>query len=106
VVGPVVAPASRSSPVNDFWDALPEIFNWMTSGAPIPQRALIQRGLGETPVRTRVLPMNIPQLAMHALENGFGDSQGSLSTSVHTLFPSPLNDSRFGLKHLPNSFLT
>ena len=55
-------------PLNDFWDALPEIFNWMTSGAPIPQRALIQRGLGETPVRTRVLPMNIPLRSRSNLE--------------------------------------
>ena len=55
-------------PLNDFWDALPEIFNWMTSGAPIPQRALIQHGLGETPVRTRVLPMNIPLRSRSNLE--------------------------------------
>ena len=25
-------------PLNDFWDTLPEIFTWVTSGAPIPQR--------------------------------------------------------------------
>lgn len=55
-------------PLNDFWDALPEIFNWITSGAPIPQRALIQRGLGEMPVRTRVLPMNIPPRSRSNLE--------------------------------------
>ncbi len=55
-------------PLNDFWDALPEIFNWMTSGAPIPQGALIQHGLGETPVRTRVLPMNIPLRSRSNLE--------------------------------------
>jgi predicted nucleotidyltransferase component of viral defense system len=47
-------------PLNDFWGALPEIFNWMMSGTPIPQRALIQHGVGEVPVSTRVLPMNIP----------------------------------------------
>jgi len=55
-------------PLNDFWDALPEIFNWITSGAPIPQGALIQRGIGETPVRTRVLPMNIPLRSRSNLE--------------------------------------
>jgi len=34
-------------PLNDFWDALPEIFTWMTSGAPVPQCAIIQHGAGE-----------------------------------------------------------
>ncbi len=46
-------------PLNDFWNALPEIFQWMMSGAAVPQRALVQRGIGEVPVQTRVLPMNI-----------------------------------------------
>jgi predicted nucleotidyltransferase component of viral defense system len=55
-------------PLNDFWDALPEIFNWMTSGAPIPQRALIQRGVGEVPVHTRILPMSIPLRSRSDLE--------------------------------------
>jgi hypothetical protein len=55
-------------PLNDFWDALPEIFNWMMSGAPVPQRALIQRGIGEVPVRTRILPMNIPLRSRSDLE--------------------------------------
>lgn len=55
-------------PLNDFWDALPEIFNWMMSGAPIPQRALIQRGIGELPVNARVLPMNIPLRSRSNLE--------------------------------------
>jgi len=55
-------------PLNDFWDALPELFNWITSGAPIPQRALIQRGIGEVPVRTRALPMNIPLRSRSNLE--------------------------------------
>lgn len=55
-------------PLNDFWDALQEIFNWITSGAPIPQRALIQRGIGEVPVRTRALPMNIPLRSRSNLE--------------------------------------
>jgi predicted nucleotidyltransferase component of viral defense system len=55
-------------PLNDFWDALPEIFDWIMSGVPIPQRALIQRGLGEVPVRTRMLPMNIPLRSRSDLE--------------------------------------
>lgn len=40
----------------------------MLSGAPIPQRALIQRGIGEVPVRTRILPMNIPLRSRSDLE--------------------------------------
>lgn len=55
-------------PLNDFWDALPEIFNWMMSGAPIPQLALIPRSIGEVPVRTRVLPVNIPLRSRSDLE--------------------------------------
>ena len=55
-------------PLNDFWDALPEIFNWILSGAPVPQRALIQRGTGEVSVRTRVLPINIPLRSRSDLE--------------------------------------
>src|SRR2546429_93150 len=55
-------------PLNDFWDALPEIFNWMMSGAPVLQRAFIQRGIGEVPVRTRLLPMNIPLRSRSDLE--------------------------------------
>jgi hypothetical protein len=55
-------------PHDDFWDALPEIFNWMISGAPVPQRALIQRGIGEVPIRTRLLPMNIPLRSRSDLE--------------------------------------
>jgi predicted nucleotidyltransferase component of viral defense system len=55
-------------PLNDFWDALPEIFTWLMSGAPIPQRATIQHGAGEIPVRTRVLPMSIPLRSRSNLE--------------------------------------
>jgi len=55
-------------PLNDFWDALPEIFTWMMSGAPIPQRALIQRAIGEVPVHARILPMNIPLRSRSDLE--------------------------------------
>ena len=55
-------------PLNDFWDALPEIFTWMTSGAPVPQRAVIQHGAGEVAVRTRVLPMGVPLRSRSTLE--------------------------------------
>ena len=55
-------------PLNDFWDALPEIFTWLTSGAPVPQRAFIQRGVGETPVYARALPMRIPLPSRSNLE--------------------------------------
>ena len=55
-------------PLDDFWDALPEIFQWMMSGAPVPQRALIQRAVGEVPVQTRILPMNIPLRSRSDLE--------------------------------------
>ena len=55
-------------PLNDFWDALPEIFTWMTSGAPVPQRALIQHGAGEIAVRSRVLPMGVPLPSRSTLE--------------------------------------
>lgn len=55
-------------PLDDFWDALPEIFDWMMSGAPIPQRAVIQRGPGEVDVRTRVLPIGVPVRSRSTLE--------------------------------------
>ncbi|MGC2161519.1 MAG: nucleotidyl transferase AbiEii/AbiGii toxin family protein [Silvibacterium sp.] len=55
-------------PVNDFWDALPEIFRWITSGALIPQRGFIQSGVGDVPVRTRILPTNIPLRSRSDLE--------------------------------------
>ena len=55
-------------PLSDFWDALPEIFQWITSGAEIPERALIQHGIGEIPVRTRVLPINVPIRSRSTLE--------------------------------------
>lgn len=55
-------------PLSDFWDALPEIFLWMMGAAPAPQRALIQRGAGEVPVQTRVLPMHIPLQSRSDLE--------------------------------------
>jgi predicted nucleotidyltransferase component of viral defense system len=55
-------------PLDDFWDALPEIFNWLLGGAPVQQREIIQRGVGELPVITRMLPMNIPLRSRSDLE--------------------------------------
>lgn len=55
-------------PLSDFWDALPEILTWITSGAPAPQRAVIQPGAGEVAVRTRVLPMGVPLRSRSVLE--------------------------------------
>ncbi len=55
-------------PLSDFWDALPEIFTWITSGAPVPQRAFIQHGAGEIPIHARVLPMSVPLPSRSILE--------------------------------------
>ncbi|HTW32205.1 MAG TPA: nucleotidyl transferase AbiEii/AbiGii toxin family protein [Candidatus Sulfotelmatobacter sp.] len=55
-------------PLNDFWDALPEIFAWLTGAAEAPQRAIIQHGAGEIAVRTRVLPMGVPGRSRSTLE--------------------------------------
>jgi WYL domain len=55
-------------PLNDFWDALPEIFTWMTSSAPVPQRAIIQHGIGEVAIRTHLLPIGVPLPARSTLE--------------------------------------
>ena len=55
-------------PLNDFCDALPEIFTWIMRGTDVPQRALIQHGASETAVRTRVLPMGIPFRSRSTLE--------------------------------------
>jgi hypothetical protein len=55
-------------PLNDFWDALPEIFAWITGAAEIPQRALIHPVAGEIPVRARVLPAGVPLRSRSTLE--------------------------------------
>jgi predicted nucleotidyltransferase component of viral defense system len=55
-------------PLNDFWDALPEIFAWFTGAAEAPQRAFIQHGIGEIAVRTRELPMGVPVRSRATLE--------------------------------------
>src|SRR5262249_32602705 len=55
-------------PLNDFWDALPEIFGWITGVAEFPQRTLIQHGPGEISVRARILPPSVPLRARSTLE--------------------------------------
>ncbi len=55
-------------PLNDFWDALPEIFTWIMRGAEVPQREPIEHGAGEVAVRTRVLPMGVPLRSRSTLE--------------------------------------
>ncbi|MBN8659058.1 MAG: nucleotidyl transferase AbiEii/AbiGii toxin family protein [Candidatus Obscuribacter phosphatis] len=55
--------------VADFWAALPEIFDWITTGAAAPQREIIRAGASEiSTIRSRVLPMSIPSRARQALE--------------------------------------
>jgi predicted nucleotidyltransferase component of viral defense system len=55
-------------PLSDFWDALPEIFTWLTSGAPVPQRAILLPNASEVAVRTRVLPMGVSFPSRSTLE--------------------------------------
>ncbi|MDQ3774030.1 MAG: nucleotidyl transferase AbiEii/AbiGii toxin family protein [Pseudomonadota bacterium] len=55
-------------PVTDFWEALPEIFTWIMSGAEAPQRTPIEPGSGEIAIRSRVLPMAVPLRARSTLE--------------------------------------
>jgi len=55
-------------PLNDFWDALPEIFTWLTSGAQVPQRAILYPSANEVAVRTRVLPIGVPFSSRSTLE--------------------------------------
>jgi predicted nucleotidyltransferase component of viral defense system len=55
-------------PLNDFWNALPEIFTWLTSGAQVPQRAILDPSANEVAVRTRVLPIGVPFPSRSTLE--------------------------------------
>jgi len=55
-------------PLNDFWDALPEIFTWIMGGAEVPQRTQIEHAVGEIAVRARVLPMGVPIRSRSTLE--------------------------------------
>lgn len=47
-------------PLDDFWDALPEIFEWIMKGVVPLQRAVIAHGADETPIYSRVLPLGMP----------------------------------------------
>lgn len=55
-------------PVADVWAALPEIFDWLMSGAEAPQRQRIEPVASETIIRSRVLPMSVPLRARAPLE--------------------------------------
>ncbi len=55
-------------PLNDFWDALPEIFTWLTSGAAVPQRSILYPSANEVAVRTRALPIGVPSTSRSTLE--------------------------------------
>jgi hypothetical protein len=55
-------------PLDDFWNALPEIFSWLTSNKPVPLRASISPSLNEVAVRSRVLPMGVPLPSRSNLE--------------------------------------
>lgn len=55
-------------PLDDFWNALPEIFSWLTSSAPAPLRAIISPNANEVAVRTRVLPMGVSFPSRSTLE--------------------------------------
>lgn len=46
-------------PLGEFWEALPEIFEWIMKGVVPPQHAIIGHGAGETPIYSRVLPLGI-----------------------------------------------
>jgi len=55
-------------PVEDFWDALPEIFTWVMGGAEVPQRTRIEPGSNEVAFRSRALPANVSIRTRSALE--------------------------------------
>jgi predicted nucleotidyltransferase component of viral defense system len=55
-------------PLNDFWDALPEIFAWIAGATDVPQRAFIQHGIDEIAFRSRVLPASIPVRSRSTIE--------------------------------------
>lgn len=55
-------------PIQDFWDALPEIFAWILSGTELPQRVRIEPGSAEVAIRSRTLPMGVPFRVRPALE--------------------------------------
>jgi predicted nucleotidyltransferase component of viral defense system len=55
-------------PLQDFWDALPEIFDWLTSAAEVSERPVIQHGAGEIAIQARVLPQGVSIASRSTLE--------------------------------------
>lgn len=55
-------------PAIGFWDALPEIFQWIHTGAAVPEHTIIRPGLQEVPVYSRVRPISVPLRVRSALE--------------------------------------
>jgi len=55
-------------PLEEFWGALPEIFNWLMGGQALPQPPILHPSASETSVRTRVLPTGVPIQSRSALE--------------------------------------
>lgn len=55
-------------PVADFWAALPEVLDWIISGAEPPVKAIIASGGNEITIRSRTLPMGIPMRTRGPLE--------------------------------------
>ncbi len=55
-------------PVANFWDALPEVFDWLMSRAEAPERIPYKLGSGEKAIRSRVLPLTIPKKSRPFLE--------------------------------------
>ena len=55
-------------PMEGFWEALPEVFDWVVGGAEIPRRVELDRAAGEVTVRARVLPIEIPGHARSTIE--------------------------------------
>ncbi len=55
-------------PLSDFWDALPEIFDWLLGRVEIPHPAFIAHPASEVAVRARVLPASVPLRSRSTLE--------------------------------------
>jgi predicted nucleotidyltransferase component of viral defense system len=55
-------------PVADFWDALPEVFEWIMADVETPARTQLAPSSTEITVRSRALPIAIPYRARGPLE--------------------------------------